>query len=86
MMFARKDKLETVLIMVKDIKVVIQNMNHRLNQHHNIVRENILDVEQQVSKENQLRRGGYSSEIAEKVNAETQRRTPSTFKTSEIQL
>lgn len=74
MMFARKDKLETVPTYYGE------GYQGRYSEYEPQVestpqyseREHTSDVEQQVSKENQLRRGGYSSEIAEKVNAETQ--------------
>ena len=74
MMFARKDKLETVPTYYGE------GYQGRYSEYEPQAestpqyseREHTSDVEQQVSKENQLRRGGYSSEIAEKVNAETQ--------------
>lgn len=79
MMFARKEKVETVPAYYAE-----GNQGHYTDyeQHQEFTkpqgvvepqnddRQQTSDVEQQTNKDNQLRRGGYSSEIAEKVNTE----------------
>ncbi|MRF37817.1 DUF4064 domain-containing protein [Staphylococcus sp. KY49P] len=74
MMFARKDKVETVPTYYGE------GYQGRYSEYEQqaeptpqyLEREHTSDVEQQPRKENQLRRGGYSSEVAEKVNSDTQ--------------
>lgn len=74
MMFARKDKVETVPTYYGE------GYQGRYSEYEQQAeptpqyseREHTFDVEQQTRTENQLRRGGYSSEVAEKVNADTQ--------------
>ncbi|PTI81604.1 hypothetical protein BU098_09735 [Staphylococcus xylosus] len=74
MMFARKDKVETVPTYYGE------GYQGRYSEYEQQAeptpqyseREHTSDVEQQTRTENQLRRGGYSSEVAEKVNADTQ--------------
>lgn len=74
MMFARKDKVETVPAYYGE------GYQGRYSEYEQQTgpkpqyseREQTSDAEQQIKNENQLRRGGYSSEVADKVNAETQ--------------
>ncbi|MEY8599198.1 lipoteichoic acid stability factor AuxB [Staphylococcus shinii] len=74
MMFARKDKVETVPAYYGE------GYQGRYSEYEQQTgpkpqyseREQTSDAEQQIRNENQLRRGGYSSEVADKVNAETQ--------------
>lgn len=74
MMFARKDKVETAPAYYGE------GYQGRYSEYEQQTgpkpqyseREQTSDAEQQIKNENQLRRGGYSSEVADKVNAETQ--------------
>lgn len=74
MMFARKDKVETMPTYYGE------GYQGRYSEYEQQAeptsqyseREHTSDVEQQARTDNQLRRGGYSSEVAEKVNADTQ--------------
>ncbi|MGW7906191.1 lipoteichoic acid stability factor AuxB [Staphylococcus pseudoxylosus] len=74
MMFARKDKVETMPTYYgegyQDRYSEYEQQAEPTSQYNE--REHTSDVEQQARTDNQLRRGGYSSEVAEKVNADTQ--------------
>ncbi|MDN6610370.1 MAG: DUF4064 domain-containing protein [Staphylococcus equorum] len=72
MMFARKEKVETVpAYYAEGYKGRYSNYEQQSepNSPQYIEKQQTSDVEQQ-SNDNQLRRGGYSSEVAEKVNSE----------------
>ncbi|MEB7753015.1 lipoteichoic acid stability factor AuxB [Staphylococcus pseudoxylosus] len=74
MMFARKDKVETMPTYYGEgyqgRYSEYEQQAEPTSQYNE--REHTSDVEQQARTDNQLRRGGYSSEVAEKVNADTQ--------------
>lgn len=74
MMFARKDKVETMPTYYGEGYLgrysEYEQQAEPTSQYSE--REHTSDVEQQARTDNQLRRGGYSSEVAEKVNADTQ--------------
>ncbi|MGO2869326.1 MAG: lipoteichoic acid stability factor AuxB [Staphylococcus equorum] len=72
MMFARKEKVETVpAYYAEGYQGRYSNYEQQSepNSPQYIEKQQTSDVEQQ-SNDNQLRRGGYSSEVAEKVNSE----------------
>ncbi|SCS49095.1 lipoteichoic acid stability factor AuxB [Staphylococcus caeli] len=72
MMFARKDKIETVPMYYNEgyqgRYADYEQPSQPSPQYYE--REQSSGTEQQVSHDNQLRRGGYTSEVAEKVNGD----------------
>ncbi|MDN5603751.1 MAG: DUF4064 domain-containing protein, partial [Staphylococcus equorum] len=73
MMFARKEKVETVPAYYAEgyqERYSDYEQQSEPNSPQYIEKQQTSDVEQQQSNDNQLRRGGYSSEVAEKVNSE----------------
>ena len=73
MMFARKEKVETVPAYYAEgyqERFSDYEQQSEPNSPQYIEKQQTSDVEQQQSNDNQLRRGGYSSEVAEKVNSE----------------
>jgi len=72
MMFARKDKIETVPMYYNEgyqgRYADYEQPSPPSPQYYE--REQSSGTEQQVTHDNQLRRGGYSSEVAEKVNGD----------------
>ncbi|MGO1881900.1 MAG: lipoteichoic acid stability factor AuxB, partial [Staphylococcus equorum] len=73
MMFARKEKVETVPAYYAEgyqERYSDYEQQSEPNSPQYIEKQQTSDVEQQQSNDNQLRRVGYSSEVAEKVNSE----------------
>ena len=67
-MHEKKGKLPAYYAGYQERFSIMSNNQNRT--HLNTLKSNKLDVEQQQSNDNQIRRGGYSSEVAEKVNSE----------------